>query len=76
MIAARIEDGRLLRPVSKSGKVIGDELGDWAILVGRRAICQGDWDRAIRGARSAPDMCEALSQEWWRSGTDQVLTWA
>jgi hypothetical protein len=31
MIAARIEDGRLLRPLSKSGKVIADELGDWAI---------------------------------------------
>ena len=31
MIAAKIEDGRLLRPLSKSGKVIGDELGDWAI---------------------------------------------
>jgi integrase len=31
MIAAQIEDGRLLRPLSKSGKLIGDELGDWAI---------------------------------------------
>jgi integrase len=31
MIAAKIERGRLLRPLSKSGKVIGDELGDWAI---------------------------------------------
>ena len=31
MIAAKIEDGRLLLPLSKSGKVIGDELGDWAI---------------------------------------------
>jgi integrase len=31
MVAAKIEDGRLLRPLSKSGKVIGDELGDWAI---------------------------------------------
>ncbi len=31
MIAAKIEDGRLLRPLSKSGKVVGDELGDWAI---------------------------------------------
>lgn len=31
MIAAKIEDGRLLRPLSKSGKLIGDELGDWAI---------------------------------------------
>jgi integrase len=31
MVAAKIEKGRLLRPLSKSGKVIGDELGDWAI---------------------------------------------
>jgi integrase len=31
MIAAKIEDGRLLRPLSKSRKLIGDELGDWAI---------------------------------------------
>ena len=31
MSAAKIEDGRLLRPLSKSGKLIGDELGDWAI---------------------------------------------
>jgi integrase len=31
MTAAKIEEGRLLRPVSKSGKILGDELGDWAI---------------------------------------------
>jgi integrase len=31
MVAAKIEDGRLLWPLSKSGKLIGDELGDWAI---------------------------------------------
>jgi len=24
-------DGRLLRPLSKSGKLIGNELGDWAV---------------------------------------------
>ena len=29
--SARIEKGRLLRPLSKSGKMVGDELGDWAI---------------------------------------------
>jgi len=26
-----VEKGRLLRPISKSGKIVGDELGDWAI---------------------------------------------
>jgi len=31
MTAAEIEDGRLLRPVSTSGKILRDELGDWAI---------------------------------------------
>jgi integrase len=31
MTAAEIEDGRLLRPVSKSGKILRDELGDWAV---------------------------------------------
>ncbi len=31
MVAAKIEKGRLLRPLSKSGKVIGDALGNWAI---------------------------------------------
>jgi len=31
MTAARIDDGRLLRPVSKSGKILRDELGGWAI---------------------------------------------
>jgi integrase len=31
LAAAGIENGRLLRPLSKSGKLVGDELGDWAI---------------------------------------------
>src|SRR5258705_9875587 len=31
MAAAEIEKGRLLRPLSKTGKMVGDELGDWAI---------------------------------------------
>ncbi len=31
MVAAKIEDGRLLRPLSKSGKLIGGQLGDWAV---------------------------------------------
>jgi integrase len=29
--AAAIEDGRLLRPISKSGKLNGDALSDWAV---------------------------------------------
>jgi len=31
MAVAKLDKGRLLRPLSKSGKIIGDELGDWAI---------------------------------------------
>jgi integrase len=31
MAAAKIEKGRLLRPLSKSGKILAEELGDWAI---------------------------------------------
>jgi integrase len=75
MVAAKIEDGRLLRPLSKSGKLIGDEPGDWVGLVGRRAICEGDWNRALRGTRSAPDVREALPQERRRSGADQISPW-
>jgi integrase len=29
--ATKIDKGRLLLPLSKSGKIVGDELGDWAI---------------------------------------------
>jgi integrase len=31
MAAAKIEKGHLLRPLSKSGKILAEELGDWAI---------------------------------------------
>ena len=31
LAAAKIEKGRLLRPLSKSGKMVGNELGYWAI---------------------------------------------
>jgi integrase len=31
MAAAKIEKGRLLRPLSKSGKILAEGLGDWAI---------------------------------------------
>jgi hypothetical protein len=69
---AKIEDGRLLLPLSKSGKLIGDELGDGGHLVGRRAIGKADWDRTLRCIRPAPDLREVPSQEWRRPGADQV----
>jgi integrase len=31
LAVAKIEKGSLLRPLSKSGKIVGDKLGDWAI---------------------------------------------
>jgi hypothetical protein len=34
MTAAGIEDGRLLRSVSKSGKINRDTLSDWAVWSG------------------------------------------
>jgi integrase len=30
-VAAKIESGRHLRPLSKGGRILGEELGDWAI---------------------------------------------
>jgi hypothetical protein len=32
MIAAKIEDGRLLRPLSKSAKLIGDEMATGSLV--------------------------------------------
>jgi integrase len=57
MIAAKIEDGRLLRSLPKSGKLIGDELGD---LVGRRAVGEADWNRTLRRPRPAPDLRQCM----------------
>ena len=72
MIAAKIEDGRLLRPLSKSGKLIGDELGDWAIWSVVEQSAKEIGIERLRGTRSAPDLREALPQERRRSGADQV----
>jgi integrase len=46
MTAAKIEDGRLLRPVSKSGKILRNELGDWAIW--SVTVIEANWDRTLR----------------------------
>jgi hypothetical protein len=37
-----------------------------------RAVRQTDRDRAVRGARPAPHLRQALPEEWRRPGTDQV----
>ncbi len=68
--AAGIEDDRLLRSVSKSGKVNRDTLSDWAVW---SVVEQSTyWDRALRRPRSAPHLREIVPEEWRRSGADQV----
>jgi integrase len=63
MTAAKIEDGRLLRPVSKSGKILRDELGDWAIW---SVVEQSSKQIGIEHF-GAHDLCQALQEKWWRS---------
>jgi integrase len=72
MTAAKIEDGRLLRPVSKSGKILRAELGDWAIWSVVEQS-EANWHRALRRTRSAPHLRQTLQEEWWRSGADKIL---
>ena len=61
MVAAKIEDRRLLRPLSKSGKLIGGELGD---LVGRRAnLPRRSESSTARGARSCARTCAKLCRK-------------
>jgi integrase len=71
MVAANIEDGRLLRPLSKSGKLIGDELGDWAVW---SVVEQSAKEIGIErfGAHATSDVFETLPQERRRSGADQI----
>ena len=71
MTAAGIEEGRLLRSISKGGKV-DESLGDWAVLVGGSAIGEGDRHRALWSPRPAPHLCQALPQERRGSGADKV----
>jgi integrase len=54
MAAAKIEEGRLLRPVSKSGKILREELGDWAIW----SVVEQNSHRSKSGSNtSAPMIC-------------------
>jgi integrase len=70
--AAGLEKGKLLRPVLKSGKVVGESLSDWAVWSVVETSARGDRDRRVRGPRPAPDLRQALPQERRRSGADQV----
>ncbi len=63
MTAAKIQDGRLLRPLSKSGKILRDELGDWAIWSVVEQVIETNRHRTLRCARPASYLCQALPQE-------------
>ncbi|HEV2709475.1 MAG TPA: site-specific integrase [Edaphobacter sp.] len=68
MTAAKIEKGRLLRRLSKSGKIVGDELGDrpiWSVVE------QSSKQIGIEHF-GAHDLRQALPEEWWRSRSDQI----
>ena len=58
MIAAGIEDGRLLRSVSKSGKINGDTLSDWAVwsIVEQSSKQIGIVSHAANGAWGVPNV--------------------
>jgi hypothetical protein len=56
MTAAGIEDGRLLRSVSKSGKINRDSLSDWAVW---SVVEQSS--KQIGSSTSVPTTCEGLA---------------
>jgi hypothetical protein len=67
MTAAGVEDGRLLRAVSKGGKV-KESMSGWAVWsVVERCAKQIGFERF-----GAHDLRQALPEEWRRAGTDQV----
>jgi hypothetical protein len=67
MTAAGIEDGRLLRSISKGAKV-GKSLSDWAVWsVVELAANEIGIERF-----GAPDLRQALQEERRRPGADQV----
>jgi hypothetical protein len=72
MTAARIEDGRLLRSVSKSGKINRDTLSDWAIW------SVVEWSSKQTGIEHfgthdlRPHLRQTLPEERRGSGADQI----
>jgi integrase len=76
MIAAGIEDGRLLRSVSKSGKVNGDTLSDWAVWSVVEQSSKQIGIEHFGRPRSPPYLRQALPEEWRGSGADQIPAWA
>ena len=68
--------GRLLRPLSKSGKIVGDELGDWAIWsVVEQVVEQSSKQIGIEhfGAHDLRRMCAKLCRKNGGGfGADQI----
>src|SRR4030081_2169623 len=72
MTAAGIDRRRLLRSISKSGKIKGDTLSDWAVWSVVEQFIQANRDRTLRRPRPAPYLRQALPEERRGSGADQV----
>jgi integrase len=73
MTAAKIEDGRPLWPLSKSGKMLGEELGEWAIWCVVEQVIEANRNRTFRGPRPPPHLCQALPEERRGSGADPAI---
>jgi integrase len=70
--AARIEKGGLLRALSKSGKMVGDELGDWAIwsvVEQYRSKSESNTPAHVTSAAPAPSFAERTGAIWNRSNS-------
>ena len=65
--AAKIEKDRLLRPLSKSGKMVGDELGDWAIwsVVEQSSKQLGSSTSALMTSAVPAQSFAARTEETW-----------
>jgi integrase len=67
--------GRLLRPVNKSGRVVGGGIERLRGLERGRAIGEIHRDGAFRRSGTAPQVRKIISQKRRRPGADQVSAW-
>ncbi len=72
MTATEIEKGRLLRSVSKSGKLNRDTLSDWAVWSIVEQVIQANRDRALWCPRPPPHLRQVVPEERRGSGADQI----
>ena len=64
--------GRAAAAIDLEGRLGRQEPGCLVRLVGSRAIRQRDWNRPLWSPRPAPAGRQALPEERWRPGTDQI----